>query len=509
MITPYDRVHYPGRAYEDAHPDRLSTLAALYGLDPAPVARCLVLELGCSRGGHLIPMAYQYPESQFVGIDLSELSIKQGLGEISALGLKNIELRHGSIMDVTANFGEFDYIVTHGVYAWVPTPVREKIMAIFAECLTPQGVAYASYNSYPGSHLRNMARDMMLFHVREISDPQKRVAQGRAILNFLADVSDKESAHGVALRGELRRVELMGDEVLYHDDLDASSTAFLLHEVVGDAKRHHLQYLCDTSLSRRDLSQYSEAVRKVLEQFPDSEFMERDQYQDFIDGHGFRRTLLCRDDIRLNRRPDAASMRHFCFASAATPVGEINFADASNAEFKTPQGDTLATPHALGKAAFQHLRNSWPAAVGFADLAAAAQRLLPPTGGTPHTASDDDIERVGGILLQAACSGLIQLHRYPPRLTATISERPLASLVARRQAEAKAPITNLLQRTIVLGDELSRQFLMLVDGTRDVDGLVTDLRESLSRSGSAESSPVTRASVEHELRMLADLALLI
>jgi hypothetical protein len=190
-------------------------------------------------------------------------------------------------------------------------------------------------------------------------------------------------------------------------------------------------------------------------------------------------------------------------------VGEINFADASNAEFKTPQGDTLATPHALGKAAFQHLRNSWPAAVGFADLAAAAQRLLPPTGGTPHTASDDDIERVGGILLQAACSGLIQLHRYPPRLTATISERPLASLVARRQAEAKAPITNLLQRTIVLGDELSRQFLMLVDGTRDVDGLVTDLRESLSRSGSAESSPVTRASVEHELRMLADLALLI
>src|SRR4029079_13934040 len=134
----------------------------------------------------------------------------------------------------------------------------------------------------------------------------------------------------------------------------ASSTAFLLHEVVGDAKRHHQQYLCDTSLSRRDLSQYSEAVRKVLEQFPDSEFMERDQYQDFIDGHGFRRTLLCRDDIRLNRRPDAASMPHFCFAVAATPVGEINFADASNAEFKMPQGDTLATPHALGKAAFQH-----------------------------------------------------------------------------------------------------------------------------------------------------------
>jgi cyclopropane fatty-acyl-phospholipid synthase-like methyltransferase len=79
-----------------------------------------LLELGCSHGGNIIPMAYQYPDSHFTGIDLSGSFIEEGKREIAALGLKNIELRHCGTMDVTADYGRFDYIVTHGVYARVP-----------------------------------------------------------------------------------------------------------------------------------------------------------------------------------------------------------------------------------------------------------------------------------------------------------------------------------------------------------------------------------------------------
>src|SRR5436190_7654189 len=147
--TPYDVVMYPGRAYHEAHPDRLSTMAALYGMSPAPAARCRVLELGCGFGGNLIPMAYQYPESQFLGIDLSGRSIAHGQGIVAELGLKNLELKHGDVMEISAAAGEFDYILAHGVYAWVPDPVREKIMSIFKENLAPQGVAYVSYNCHP------------------------------------------------------------------------------------------------------------------------------------------------------------------------------------------------------------------------------------------------------------------------------------------------------------------------------------------------------------------------
>ena len=39
------------------HPDRLATIALLYGMAPRPVDRCRVLELGCGDGSNLIPMA--------------------------------------------------------------------------------------------------------------------------------------------------------------------------------------------------------------------------------------------------------------------------------------------------------------------------------------------------------------------------------------------------------------------------------------------------------------------
>src|SRR5215207_3165377 len=76
--TPYDQVIYPGNPVPQSHPDRLATLATLYGMRPAPVPHCRVLELGCGIGGNLTALACQWPDSAFVGIDLSARSIEIG-----------------------------------------------------------------------------------------------------------------------------------------------------------------------------------------------------------------------------------------------------------------------------------------------------------------------------------------------------------------------------------------------------------------------------------------------
>ena len=86
---------------------------------PCPGARLRV-------GGNLVPMAYQWPDSTFVGIDLSGGSIAEGSRTVAAIGLKNVRLRQLDIMEVRAEFGEFDYIIAHGVYSWVPQVVREE-----------------------------------------------------------------------------------------------------------------------------------------------------------------------------------------------------------------------------------------------------------------------------------------------------------------------------------------------------------------------------------------------
>ena len=125
----YDRVLYPGAAHTQTHPDHLATLAGLFGMKPAPLDRCRVLEIGCTDGGNLIPMAHGLPDADFTGIDIGTRSLAAGRDCIGALALKNIRLLELDILDVPEDFGAFDYIIAHGIYSWVPAAVREKILA--------------------------------------------------------------------------------------------------------------------------------------------------------------------------------------------------------------------------------------------------------------------------------------------------------------------------------------------------------------------------------------------
>jgi hypothetical protein len=184
--TSYEEVPYPDYIHQYTHPGYVGAVAALFDMRPADPARCRVLELGCCAGANLIPMAYDLPGSEFVGIDLSPGQIDRGRQAVTALGLTNIDLRQGSILDVDHRFGRFDYIVCHGVYSWVPAEVREAIFAVCKANLAIDGVAYVSYKTYPGWHLRGMIRDMMFFHARPFGDPAEGIRQARALVTFLA-----------------------------------------------------------------------------------------------------------------------------------------------------------------------------------------------------------------------------------------------------------------------------------------------------------------------------------
>jgi len=59
----YDELPYPSIPKVWSHPNRMATQARLYGLNPPPIRRCRVLELGCADGGNLLPMAVALPDS--------------------------------------------------------------------------------------------------------------------------------------------------------------------------------------------------------------------------------------------------------------------------------------------------------------------------------------------------------------------------------------------------------------------------------------------------------------
>src|SRR5262249_50176902 len=131
----YDAVPYNSYPFPRTHPDHLAAVATLFGMRPAPIDRCRVLELGCAGGGNLIPMALTLPASRFIGVDLSARQIADGHKLAAGLALDNIDLRHLNILDVGRDLGPFDYIICHGVYCWAPGPVRNKILEVCARNL--------------------------------------------------------------------------------------------------------------------------------------------------------------------------------------------------------------------------------------------------------------------------------------------------------------------------------------------------------------------------------------
>ena len=142
--TEYDLIPYPALPRPQTHPDRLAAVGKLFGMEPAPVDRCRVLELGSSDGGNLIPMASTLTGSRFVGVDLAAGPVAAGRRMVDDLGLENIELHACDLRTIDDAWGEFDYILAHGLYSWVPEDVRERLLAVCRERLAAEGIAFIS-----------------------------------------------------------------------------------------------------------------------------------------------------------------------------------------------------------------------------------------------------------------------------------------------------------------------------------------------------------------------------
>jgi SAM-dependent methyltransferase len=188
----FNLVPYTSIAFPQSQPARLAALGILFGLSPPAVATARVLELGCAAGGNLIPLAARFASARFVGIDLSVRHVEEGRQRIAALGLDNIEIRQGDLATIELE-ESFDDIICHGVYSWVPPAARDAILRISSRNLTRGGLAYVSYNVFPGWRMRNVVRDIMLYHAGESGPPRERIAKARWVVEQMAKFTPQAS----------------------------------------------------------------------------------------------------------------------------------------------------------------------------------------------------------------------------------------------------------------------------------------------------------------------------
>lgn len=496
-VTSYDEIPYSSTPFYYTQPDCLATMATLHGMEPAPADHCRVLGLGCGRGGNLIPMAQSLRESRFVGIDLSRQQVADGGGIVEALGLSNIEMRSMSILDIDENFGQFDYIICHGVYSWVPNEVRDKILAVCRQNLAPNGVAYISYNTYPGWHLRAVVRDMLAFHLSGISDARSRLRQARAFLDLVGrSVQEGKAPYASLLREETEILRGEADSYVFHEFLEEVNSPLYFQQFIAQVAAHGLQYLEEAEPAAFKVpAEVMETLRQSA-----TDLITGEQYLDFLRGRTFRRTLLCHEEVPLQRPPDWQTIRRCHVTTRLRPRNANGQPPASEAEaFETAKGSSVSTNNPLLRAAFHLLFEAWPRSVSFPALWEAVLSRL--GDARPSEVSQD---LLAAPLLQCFLSGLLELHLRPPRFVLEVSERPLASPLARLQAQSSARVTNLRHYTVEL-NALERRVLHRLDGSHDR----TSLRETLADAGNSEEPTSLAETLEPCLHRLAVNALLL
>jgi len=484
----YAQVPYPGLAFPQTHPDRLALLATLHGLDPAPPDAARVLEVGCADGMNLVAMAGHAPGLTAVGFDLVDPVL--GRRAAAELGLANVRLEQADLLDAR-DWGEFDYIVAHGVYAWVPDPVRDALMALFARSLAPHGVAFVSYNALPGARLRTMLREMVLLHAGAEDDLDERVRRGRELYGFLAPwAEDRPDAYGAVLASELRRLRRLDTPVLAHDDLGPLFDPVWLRDVAAHAARHGLRYLADAEPGELHADRQPPGVDEQLDTLAGGDRVAWEQYADFLAGRAFRQTLLCRADAPIDDAIDPARLARLWFsATDRAPIGARQaLGDATE---RTAPDDRPALDGATEPAAVAQLARVRPRSVSFGELRASL-------GGV-------DAGALAATLWQAFRAGEVELSAAPPRHVTEPGERPEASPVARWQAAHGPELTNLRHDPVRLEDPLGRLLIGLCDGTRDRAGLVDGLVAAVE--GAAVRDRLEQR-LEGNLEILAKLAML-
>jgi len=470
----YDDVPYESHPFAQTHPNRLATVATLFGLRPVPVHRCRVLELGGASGGNLAPMADELRESQFVCIDYSPRQIEEGNRLVETLGLKNLELKYASILDVDESYGMFDYIICHGVYSWVPSNVQEKIHEICSKNLNLNGVAYISYNTYPGWHMRGMIRDMMRYHAERFTAAKVRTRQARALLDFLSQsVKQEGSAYAVLLKQELETLRHQADHYLFHEHLEEVNEPVYFYQFAERAMAKGLQYLGEARVGTMVLSNFGPDIEKTLRMLATDQ-IQVEQYMDFLRNRMFRETLLVHNKVQPNWAVQPEVLRRFLVGSPAVPVTEpVDLNDNQNTSFKSPSGMSMATNQPLLKAAMSVMRERWPIAMPFDELRAKSRELL---GGTPstETVQKDQSMLALGLLNCYMGSDLVEFHTYQQSFTKTVSEMPITTKIARMQAPNSQMVTNRRHEVVRLND-LDRQLLPLCDGEHTRDMMVEKL----------------------------------
>lgn len=484
----YDESPYEGYAYWFTHPDHLRVMAHAHGIATRPAANARILELGCGDGGNLLSIANLLPEATLVGLDLSSVHIERARQTASACALPHVSFVHGDVSEVPTHLGPFDYIIAHGVYAWIPEDARDRLLATIATHLAPAGVAVVSYNAWPGQHDLEPLRELMRLHCANIADPQARVRQARNITRlWVSHMTQREPELRGAVAERLGKlVEGSSDQIIRHDWLSEDEHPTLFTDFCVHAARHGLVWLDNAQPASQRPDNCDDDAQAMLTALPRG--VRQQQYLDFFENTRFRVTLLVHDDT-LSQRPDTsdspevAGFRLDMMADLAVE-SRLDF-DVWSPESRFRPSVLVETPSGYLEVSGAPLRIALSTLYHHAPMAVPLPRLFDEVmsqlveeaqdGGLAET--DEGRARLFGLLLTELVRfwtrELVHFWAEPPELPSPrrLPRHPTTAALQRYLATRSRFLPNLAHRHCEL-DAPRLALLAALDGTLDLETLV-------------------------------------
>lgn len=297
--TIYSELGYKSMPFPYTTPATLEAYAALVGVSAPNPKTARVLELGATYGGNIISQALFNPDATFVGIELSQEQVEKGNEVIANAGLTNVSLIQSDIASIGSEIGTFDYIIAHGVYSWVDDGVKEALLRLIDEHLAEDGIAYVSYNTYPGWHTMEEVRQLMMFSNRDKTqfNHKEKVLHGKTIGSIVGSQIlkyDNLKERNSKFLGALRSVMQKDEYYVGHDHLEPNNDPVYFYQFNDHLAAHNLAYLCDADLTLSMVRSFDADIADTLDKLVPNDHVAQEQYLDFMLDTTFRKSIICK-----------------------------------------------------------------------------------------------------------------------------------------------------------------------------------------------------------------------